>query len=237
MIIPEHTELKLKDFYYKVNCELNGYDLLNIDKPIGALTLTDLCWCLRRRQFLEPIVEIIIDKIEDNQAKIAQGGNETCEWYHEVIREIITVPFCFWDDKHVLLLRYRESIAKLFKWKAMFEDTAMRLFLTYTPKSIYWTKEDSDDFEMDFYYDLLGNLLDAFQTIRNLKYALLNGQGIFVVSEFKLITTVQQLEDFIWEEYDHLEKSGGHITTLFKEIGEIKKIKFVPRIKSDLQVV
>jgi hypothetical protein len=237
MIAPEHQALKLHDFYHGGNYELQGYDLLNRNKPIGTLTLADLSWCLRRRQFLEPVIEIIIDKIEDNQGVIVQGGNEISVWYHEVIKELITIPFHFWDNKHVVLSRYRESVARLFKWKPMVEEASMKLFLAYTPKTLYWTEEDGDDFVMDFYYDTLGNLLNAIQVITGLKCALLNGQGIFIVGEFKLVTTVQQLEDFIWEEYGHLEKPYGHLSALFREIGEIKKIKFIPRITSNLQVV
>lgn len=232
MIAPEHQNLTLQDF-----CNSNSdvkFDRLNINKPIGALTLADLNWCLRKRQFLDPVVAIVLDKIEENQLEINQYfTTEICEWYDEAIKEIITIPFTFWDNKHVIFYKYCALITEFSKRQLPLEKTQIELFLTYKPSSVCWTKANGENFVDYFNHELLGNFLEAQQIITDLKYALLNGQGIFIESEFTEINTVEQLLSFVREEYGDLDENFGAngywLTEIIENIEDVKVIKFIPK--------
>ncbi len=231
MIAKEYQNLQLRDL--SISSKSIDYDRLDIYKPIGTLTLTDLSWCLRRRDYLEPVVAIVLDKIEENADAINRYFTiSICEWYDEVIKEIITIPFDFWDNKHALFCRYRDTIIKFDKRELPIEEAVVQLFLNYKPKPIYWTIKDSEEFDYYICFELLGNFLHAERMIIKLKYALLNGQSVFIENEFKHITTVAQLVDFIKEEYGSIDDYfEDYMTLLLEDIEKIKNVEFTSQVQ------
>jgi hypothetical protein len=204
MIAPEQRAYFLHDF--STSYEQIKYDKLNIRKPISELSLTDFHWYLRKRIHLELIVELVLDLIEERWAEIdIYYPTEICQWYDEIIKEIITIQFEFWDTKHLIFLKFCGYIGKSTKRPLLIEESIKQLFLDYKPKEICWTKEDDRNFESELSQglgmDILGNVIKAGEMLMRLKHAILNNQEVFIEGENNIISTEEQLLTFVRTKY------------------------------------
>lgn len=201
------TELTL--YSYSSNYENRSFDERSLNKPIDELTLEDINWCLRNRLYLHQVLDLFTDKIETNWEKIDQYyPSRICQWYDEAIREVLTIPYAIWDSRTDNFDKICNYVKASNKRPLKIESKIVELFLNHKPKPKIWTNQDSKNFLDNISYatslDLAGNLIEAFKQIRELKYALMYGQSVFIEPIFKTIFKEQELYDFIREEYIEL---------------------------------
>lgn len=227
MIDPTQNALNLRNF--SSDWTQVHFDCVNLQKPISALTLSDLIWCLRKRIFTEPIVDLVLDKIRDNWTKIDQHyTTEICEWYEESIRLIITFPFSFWDTKHQTHNELCTYVCKSEKRNLEIEKSMIVQFLSYTPQIVCWSKADDDSFKWNLGIgqgmDLAGNIIEAQQLIKKLKIAILHQQSVFIESSRSALSTEEEILNFIAHEY---AEYGELMQDVQAFIAKEKKIKTI----------
>ncbi len=219
-------ELTLYD--YSINWNQKDFDKKNINKPISELSLEDYNWCLRNRYFLNQIIDLTVYQIEKNWDKIDQYyPSRVCQWYDEAIKEIITIPFEFWEYRIDVFKKIQYAIKSLTKRKLEIEDKIVKVFINHNPQPKNWTINDSNKFLEDLGYaealDLAGNLIEAFNQIKKIKYAIMYGQSVYVEPAYKSISSEEELYEFIRDEYFELEELvEEHIIELLKKEKLIK---------------
>ncbi|MEN2400840.1 hypothetical protein GKZ90_0013725 [Flavobacterium sp. MC2016-06] len=211
--------------YYQIN-----FDNKDINKPIVDLSLEDINWCLRKRLFLDQIIDITIQKIENDWEKIDIFYPTTlCQWYDDAIKEIVTIPFDFWRSRIAAFHKIQKFIVSSTKRKIEIEQTIIDHFINHKPTPICWTKKDSDDFNSNLDYalgmDIAGNLIEAYNQIKRVKYALMHGQSVFIEQEYKSISTDEELYTFLRDLYSESEE-----ILLFVEENIIDELKTEKRI-------
>jgi hypothetical protein len=226
MIAPEHKTKHLT--YFSADYQQANYDSLKISSTISELTFNELHWYLRKRQYIEPVIELVLDKIEDNWTEIdIYYPTEICQWYDEVIKEIITLPYEFWDTKKATFLKFCNFIKHSTKRTLPIEKALIELFLNYIPNNIYWTNEDDKQFENELSVglglDIAGNIIEAEKMLIRLKYSILNNQEIFIESEYNSIATEEQLIKFIKNKYNDYRIIDDIIVSIQRET----KINFI----------
>ncbi|MEY5049103.1 MAG: hypothetical protein RLZZ175_2462 [Bacteroidota bacterium] len=221
MINIEHQKFHLNHFSY--SWESIGFDSINISHPVSELTLNEIYWCLRKRIYLNPIIEICIDKISENWGQIdIYYPTEICQWYDEVIKEIITLPFSFWDNQLNNFALIQDFIKKSNKRQLKIEPQFIDIFLKYTPNALYWSNDDSTQLSQNIMYascmEIPGNLIEAANQLVKVKYAFLNNQSVFIESESKFINNLDDFLEFIFEFHDEKDFIQEHI--LYMVLGE-----------------
>ncbi|TPG38196.1 hypothetical protein [Flavobacterium pectinovorum] len=207
-----NQDLKSLTLYdFSVDWNQSDFDTKNIHKPIADLSLEDINWCLRKRRFPDQIIDITIQKIETDWEKIDVFYPTTlCHWYEDAMKEIVTIPFDFWRSRIATFHKIQKFIVSSTKRKIEVEQTIIDLFINHKPTAISWTKKDSDDFGLDLTYaqerDLGGNLIQAYNQIKRVKYALMHGQSVFIEQEYKSISTDEELYIFLRDEYSGSEE-------------------------------
>lgn len=195
--------------HYSMNWSNKSFDERNLQKPISELSLEDINWCLRNRYYLNQILDITINKIEANWDIIDQYyPSQICQWYDEAIKEIITIPFNFWESRIESFMKIREYVKASTNRPIELEKSFIELFLKHDPKPKNWTIDDSTEFLDNLGYaqglDLAGNFIEAFNQIKMLKYALMYGQTVYIEPAYKSISNENELYDFIVEEYSEI---------------------------------
>lgn len=228
MIDPAQSALPLHAF--SRNWTQIQFDSINLQKPISDLTLPDLLWCLRKRIYPEQIIDLVLDKINDNWNKIDQHFTTAiCEWYEEAIRLIITFPLSFWDTKHQTHTAFCTYIANSQKRNLQIEQTILDLFLSYEPQIVAWTKANEDFFTLNLGIGeglgIAGNFIAAEREITKLKTAILNQQNVFIESTWCTLCTEETLLNFITHEYSEY---GYLLDDIKASIIREQKIKTVP---------
>lgn len=206
------------------------FDYVDTQKPISELTFNDLLWCLRKRIFTEQVIDLVLDKINDNWSKIDQYYTaEICEWYEEAIRLIITFPFSFWDTKHRTHAAFCTYLATSQKRNLQIEQSIIDLFSAYKPQEVCWTKADADSFIWNLGIGqgmgIAGNIIEAQEKIKKLKIAILHQQSAFVESNWNTLYTEEDLLNFITDEYGEY---GELLEDIKSSIVYEKKIKITP---------
>ena len=196
-------------YSYSSNYENRSFDERSLNKPISDLTLEDLNWCLRNRLFLQQVIDIMMNKIEENWEKIDQYyPSQICQWYDAAIQEIITIPFSFWDSRIECFEKICQYIDTSKKRPLKVESKIVKMFLNHKPKLKCWTNDDSKNFLENISYalnlDLAGNLIEAIKHISEIKYALMYGQSVYVEPLYKSISKVEELYEFIRDEFSDI---------------------------------
>ena len=198
-------------YHYSVSYENKSFDERNLNKPISELSLEDINWSLRNRYYLHQILDLVLIKIEDNWQDIDQYyPSRICQWYDEAIREIITIPFEFWEGRVILFEKLQGFLRDSNKRPLKVDKSIIDSFLNYKPKEINWTKADSDEFMDNIGYaiglDIAGNLIEAIDQIKKIKYALMYGQKVYIEPAYKSISSEDELYEFIRDEYSEIGK-------------------------------
>ncbi len=201
------TELTL--YNYSSNYENKSFDERNLNKKISDLSLEDLNWCLRNRQFLHQVIDLVIEKVEENWEMLDKYyPTQICQWFDEAIQEIITIPFLFWESRIKCFEKICYFITALNKRPLKIEPKLIEMFLNHKPKFKSWTNEDSKKFLENIFcsknLDIAGNLIEAIIQIREVKYAILSHQRVYIEPLYKSISTIKELYEFIREEYDEI---------------------------------
>lgn len=196
-------------FDFSMNWDQINFDSRSLNKPISELSLEDYNWCLRNRLFLNQIIDLTIYQIENNLDKIDKYyPSEVCQWFDEAIIEIITIPFEFWESRISAFQKIQEFIKSYTIRELKIEKQMLNLFLNHTPKPKAWTLKDSKNFIENIAYaeglDLAGNLIESFNAIKNVKYAIMYDQAVYIEPAYVSISDVNELYKFIREEYSDL---------------------------------
>lgn len=224
MIAPEHLHHKLLDFSRQ--WQSPQFDTVNLFKTLNELTPADLNWCLRKRQYLHQVIDIVLDRIRENWSLIDQYyPTEICEWYDDAMKEIISLPFTFWNCRHQTFEELRSYLRQSVKREIPIEKRYQELFLTYQPVEVTWSLADSEDCISSLDYGLgmevLGNILYAEEMLKYLKYALLHSQPVHIESTGIIIRTEDELYAFIRQEYADY---NSYMDDLVKNIGYEKRV-------------
>lgn len=230
MIAPAHQHRRLSDFSHA--WPVVQFERLDLDKPIAHLTLSDLAACLRKRCYLDPVIDLVLDHIRDHWAQIDRYYlSDINAWYEEVLKEIVTLPYTFWDNRHSTFHALHHYIAQPPKWRYGIESGVITAFLSYQPKAVYWTLQDAEDFASDLNYglfmDILGNLLQAERSISRLKTALLHGQPVWIESEWRNVTQEAELLAHFAAEYADY---GEGVQDMLQAVQGESRIQFVPAL-------
>lgn len=207
-----NQDLKSLTLYdFSLDYSQSDFDAKNINKAIADLSLEDSNWCLRKRRFLDQIIDITIHKIENDWEKIdAFYPTTLCQWYEDAMKEIVTIPFDFWRSRIATFHKIQKIILSSTKRKIEIEQTIIDLFIHHKPTAISWTKKDSNAFDSDLTYaqerDLGGHLIQAYNQIKRVKYALMHGQAVFIEQEYKSISSDEELYSFLRDEYSGFEE-------------------------------
>ena len=186
------------------------FDVRYVNKPIAELSLEDYNWCLRNRCFLNQIIDLTIYKIEKNWNKIDQYlSSQISQWYEDAIKEIITISFEFWDCRLDAFQKIKEFINLSTKRKFAIETKFIELFVNHSPKPKNWTIDDSNQFSNNLGYaqmDVVGNLIEAYNQIKKIKYAIMYGQSVYVESADISISNEEELYKIIRDEYSRYNR-------------------------------
>lgn len=196
-------------YHYSVQYENKSFDERSLNKPISELSLEDINWCLRNRFYLNQILDLVLIKIETNWQDIDQYyPSQICQWYDEAIREIITIPFEFWESRIIFFKKLQGFVRDSNKRTLKIDKSIVEYFLKHEPKSINWKKTDSEKFldniGLSIGLDIAGNLIEAINHIKKIKYALMYGQTVYIEPAYKSITNENELYDFIRDEYSEI---------------------------------
>jgi hypothetical protein len=228
MIAPAHQHRLLAQFSHAWP-EVR-FERLDLNKPIVHLTPSDLAACLRKRCYLDPVIDLVHDCIRDHWAQIDRYYvSDINAWYEEVLKEIVTLPYSLWDNRHSTYHALRHYIAQPPKWRYGIEPGVITAFLNYQPKPVYWTLQDAEDFASDLHYglsmDILGNLLAAERSLSRLKTALLHGQAVWIESEWRNFTHEAELLAHFAAEYADY---GEGLQDMLRAVQGESRIQFVP---------
>jgi len=128
-----HDLKSLTLYHFSIDYNQSDFDAKNINKSIADLSLEDINCCLRKRRFLDQIIDITIHKIENNWEKIdAYYPTTLCHWYEDAMKEIVTIPFDFWRSRIAIFHKIQKIIVSSTKRKIEVEQTR-------SPKSPLYT--------------------------------------------------------------------------------------------------
>lgn len=199
--------IKGKRLYdFSENFSQKEFDVRNINKSISDLSLEDYNWCIRNRYFLNQIIDLTIYEIEKNWDKIDKYySSKLSQWYEDAIKEIITIPFEFWDYRIDAFKKIKNFIQSSTKREFAIETSIIELFVSHIPKPKNWTIDDSKQFLNNLSYaqgmDLIGHLMEAFNQVKQIKYAIMYGQSVYIETTNQSLSNEKELYKFIRDEY------------------------------------
>lgn len=146
---------------------------------IKDLQLDDMTYLLRHRMWVEPLVRLVIDKIERNWAIVQLYYPDTVltEWIEDVMAELILLPRRVWDLDHVSFYKLVALTKRNAARPLRIEAFIIEAFLQYTPQELVWDDDALASFETH-YNSHHGEVLVGINQIRELVVALHNGVGV-----------------------------------------------------------
>lgn len=193
------------------------FEGVNLKKPIVELNRTDILFCLRKRIFLEPIIDHLLLELKANDKEIQQwSNNPTKLWFEEVVANLVSLPLSFWETKTNTFRSFQRLLKSQIKQELQekVESRHLEDFLSHKPTDFAWSLEKQHEFEQNISYDILGNVILAFHQISQIKIAILNGQSVYLESDCHSLRSVEELclwinqnyEDWADEILSYLEK-------------------------------
>lgn len=227
MVAPEHAQLRLHHF--STSHWEARFQPANTQKPITELTFADLLVCLQRRQYLDPVIELVLDHVATHWAQIDRYYvDEIGAWWEEVIKAVLTIPYTFWDNKHSTFHTLRDYVTRTTKWELQIEPQVLAAFLAHRPQELMWTLQDEaafrDDLCLGWEREFLGNLLLAEDRVRRLKVGFLHGQRVWIESAWHNIATEAALMAYLLETFPEYAEA---IAQFQETIAQETRIRFV----------
>jgi len=150
------------------------------NKKIKDISLDELLYLLRKDNFTEIVIKLIVQNIITTGFKgYVFNYDDYSEWQKEAIKELILVDEYNWQIDPISFYKFLPLIDSTTKHHVNLPQYIIDHFLSFVPHQIVWTDKNLEKIEGQLADDSASMVLSARQSVRQLKIAIDNDAKVF----------------------------------------------------------